>query len=125
MKPNELDETAKSNIERARSLIKQAADIVRRTKVSDRALEFLGYADFNLRHPQPVLLSDKPAITDDFDWGHLYVTLDEACALTELSRTTIRKLVNEEWMPQPHRGLYGLQHLLRGVDEYFRFGGGE
>ena len=124
MKADELDETTQAEIARARELVKQATEIVRRTKISDRALQLLRWTEFNLRRPAPVILGeDRLLDPDEMDFTRIFVTLDQACKLSRLSRTTIRKLVNDEWMPQPHRGLYGLQDLLRGVDEYFRFGG--
>src|SRR6266853_5389861 len=88
---NDIDKS--SDIAKARALVNQAADIVRRGKISERAAKFLRLADQNLEHPDPILFKDDRLIftaTIDtkgkgdgtlwscIDMGNVYVDLNEA-----------------------------------------------
>jgi Transcriptional regulator, AbiEi antitoxin len=133
MKTNELDEKAQAEIARARELVKQAAAIVRRAKISDRALEFLRLADSNISHPEPMmwhdLMNDRKAGKffhpdgHEIDHGNVFYTLDELSELCGKSRTFIRMLVNDGWMEQRHRGLYCLHDFFPAMEWYCRCAG--
>jgi len=132
MRQDDIDDATKSEITKARALIKKAAEIVRRTKVSKRAVELLGNADFHLSHPQPVLYKELPSLCPEetkrsghlvfppgFDHGHVYFDLPDAMEVSGLSRTSIRKLVNDQYMEQPYRGLYRVHDFLRAIQDFF------
>jgi Transcriptional regulator, AbiEi antitoxin len=131
MKTNELDEKAQAEIARARELVKQAAAIVRRTKISERALEFLRLADSNISHPEPMMMHDIRSKNGklyhldghELDMGNVFYTLEEICELSGRSRTFIRMLVNDNWLEQRHRGLYCLHDFLPGLELYYRHSG--
>ena len=128
MKRNEPDDADKSpDIARARALVKQAATIVQRGKISERAEKFLKLADMNLERPGPLRFSDfrHRTMNDEIDVGNLYVDLDEACELVKWSRTTIRRMVNENILPQQYRGLYRLKDLIQCKQEYEMYGVGK
>ena len=91
MRQDDIDDATKSEITKARALIKKAAEIVQRTNVSKRAMELLGNADFHLSHPQPVLYKELPSLCPEetkrsghlvfppgFDHGHVYFDLPDA-----------------------------------------------
>jgi hypothetical protein len=109
-------------IERARGLLKQLRDIVRRTKISERAENFLKLADDNLRHPGPRMLRDVHELSakekESIDYGNVFVTTEELCELANVSRTTIRTLVNGDYLPQEHHGLYKISEFLEAWDNY-------
>ena len=123
--PNDTDKS--SDIAKARALVKQAAMIVQRGKISERAAKFLKLADMNFERPGPLRLSDfrSRTIDDGIDIGNVYVDLNEACELIEWSRTTIRRMVNENILPQQHRGLYRLKDLIQCKQEYEIYGVGK
>jgi hypothetical protein len=132
MRQDDIDDATKSEITKARALIKKAAEIVQRTNVSKRAMELLGNADFHLSHPQPVLYKELPSLCPEetkrsghlvfppgFDHGHVYFDLPDAVEVSGLSRTSIRKLVNDQYMEQPYRGLYRVHDFLRAIQDFF------
>src|SRR5262249_26547766 len=97
-----------------------------------RALELLGNVDFHLSHPQPVLYSEVHLLCpektkraghivypDGYDPTHVYFTLEEVMEYSGLSRTTLRKLVNDGYMTQPHRGLYQVHGFLRAIADFY------
>ena len=135
MRQDDIDDATKSEITKARALIKKAAEIVQRTNVSKRAMELLGNADFHLSHPQPVLYRELPSLCPEeskrsgylvfppgFDHGHVYFDLPDAVEVSGLSRTSIRKLVNDQYMEQPYRGLYRVHDFLRAIQDFFSQG---
>jgi Fe-S cluster biogenesis protein NfuA len=108
-----------TEIERARKLIKEVQTIVKRAKISERAEKFLRLTDLNLQHPEPVMLQDIPdGKFGDFDIGNIYVTLEGACDLLNVSHSTIRMLVSERWLEQRHYGKYRLKDLVRAWAEH-------
>jgi hypothetical protein len=102
--------------------VAQALAIARRAKVSKRAEKFLQWADDNLGHPGPRMLRDVLKLphneSDAVDFGNVYVTADELCELADLSRTTVRTLVNEGYLPQEQRGLYRVHDFFEAWREY-------
>ena len=81
----------------------------------------------NLERPGPLRFSDfrHRTMNDEIDVGNLYVDLDEACELVKWSRTTIRRMVNENILPQQYRGLYRLKDLIQCKQEYEMYGAGK
>ena len=128
-----ISEFDEKEIARARELVKQAAAIVRRNKISDRAVEFLRLADSNISHPGPMmwhdLKNDRKSGTyshpdgHEIDHGNLFFTLDEMSELCSKSRTYIRTIANEGCMEQQHRGLYNMRDFMQAVQFYYLSGG--
>ncbi|MGJ4997834.1 type IV toxin-antitoxin system AbiEi family antitoxin domain-containing protein [Bradyrhizobium sp. HKCCYLS3077] len=120
-----------TNRDQARALVRQAAEVIRRDKTSDRAQKFLRLAESNISHPDPMMFHDLQPNTvgrlahpdgHEVDYGNVFFTLEEFIEVTGLSRTTLRKLVNDGWMKQRHRGLYCLHDFLPAADDYFHSG---
>jgi hypothetical protein len=107
--------------EQACSLIAKAIAIARRAK-NERAGNFLKLANDNLRHPEPRMLYDVLQLPakerDSIDFGNVYVTTEELSELADISRTTIRTLVNGGYLPQEQRGLYRLHDFFEGWRDY-------
>jgi hypothetical protein len=108
-------------IDEALEHVAKALAIARRAK-NDRAQKFLTLAADNLRHLEPRMLHDVLRLPqkerDSIDFGNVYVTTEELCDLAEISRTTIRTLVNGGYLPQEQRGLYRLHDFFEAWRDY-------
>jgi hypothetical protein len=109
------------DIEQACSLVAKAIAIARRAK-NERAENFLRLANENLRHPGPRMLHDVNELSakerEGIDFGNVFVTTEELSELADISRTTIRTLVNGGYLPQEQRGLYRLHDFFEGWRDY-------
>ena len=111
-----------TDIERARTLLKEVSTIIKRAKISPRAEKLLMLADDNIKHPEPRMLFDVLNLPEKergaVDWENVFVTSEELCEVANVSKTTVRTLVNDGYLEQRHHGLYRMADFLDAWRDY-------